>query len=334
MEEPIVPSITKNLWKAVCFSLIIGASATREATAQIVSPVYVYQIGPAGSYLIGAASVIRAQGQFLVDNQKALMMREEVLQKRLETKRKAQEQWLWERDNLPTYSDNQRRYEAELHILSHHASPTEIWSGKALNRLLDDLMNNVPSQNAASPSGTRSLTPEMLAKISVSNKNDGGPNIAVFKGGKMTWPLPFFRPEFAEARRNLDQLVATAHEQAKQGQLKPELCSQFEPAVDDLTDQVRAKAKVWRVRDYIDAKFFLSQLDDAVRVMRLPDAADYLVNKYHLQGQTVADLVRYMKEQGLFFGPAAKGSEAAYTALYYALRDYDKEVGTPVRKAR
>jgi hypothetical protein len=332
MEEPIVLAVAKSLRIAAFFSFILCASAPEEATAQTyVAPVVtVCNLGPYGGYLYGASKAIQAQGQFLVDNQKALQMKEVVLQKRLETKRKAQEQWLWERDHLPTYADQQERYETELVILSRHASLTEVWSGKALNRLLDDL----PSQFSGSPAGAVELKPEMLAKISVTTKTDGGPNIAVFKGGRLTWPLPFYRPEFAEARHNLDQLVATAYKQAARGPLTPELRIQFEPVVDDLTAQVRANAKIWPVRDYVDAKGFVNQLDDAVRVMRQPDAADYLQNRLAAQGRTVADLIRHMKSEGLHFGPAAAGSERFYTSLYYLVRDYHKEAGTAERAPR
>jgi hypothetical protein len=51
------------------------------------------------------------------------------------------------------------------------------------------------------------------------------------------------------------------------------------------------------------------------------DATADSTGKYKLKG-SAADIVRYMGDNGLQFAPATKGSEAAYSALYNALRNY------------
>src|SRR2546425_4732176 len=83
-----------------------------------VNPYRLYQptyLAPAWGYvqdpygLHGAAAVIQAQGQLMKDQQEAFLKREEVRKARLELHRKQLEQWLWERDHLPTAEDERER---------------------------------------------------------------------------------------------------------------------------------------------------------------------------------------------------------------------------------
>jgi hypothetical protein len=62
-----------------------------------------------------------------------------------------------------------------------------------------------------------------------------------------------------------------------------------------------------------------------------PDAVDYLNGKYKAKGKTVADLVKYMTDNGLQFARATPGAEAAYTTLYHALVAYDSVGGSQFR---
>ena len=99
---------------------------------------------------------------------------------------------------------------------------------------------------------------------------------------------------------------------------------------------VRAQSEddLWTPTMYIDARSFLRQLDEAVRALELPGAGKYLGGNYAPRGQTVGELVEYMKANGLQFAPANAGSESAYLALYRAFRNYDAQYGTPVRARR
>ena len=74
---------------------------------------------------------------------------------------------------------------------------------------------------------------------------------------------------------------------------------------------------------YIEASRFLSNFDDALKVLSQPDAGDYFTAKYTAQGRTVAELVKHMTAQGLTFAPAIPGDGPAYLALHRALVAYD-----------
>jgi hypothetical protein len=74
---------------------------------------------------------------------------------------------------------------------------------------------------------------------------------------------------------------------------------------------------------YLDAKRFLNELDDAVRLLRQPGVSNYFNQTWVARGNTVRDLVQYMTARGLTFAPAVSGGETAYQTLHSALPAYD-----------
>ena len=71
-------------------------------------------------------------------------------------------------------------------------------------------------------------------------------------------------------------------------------------------------------RHQIEALKFLRQVTDATFILEKPDAAYYLAPP---EGNTVAELVAYMKKNGLHFAPATVGGERYYVALHRAFAD-------------
>lgn len=241
---------------------------------------------------------------------------------------------MWERENLPTLEDNRERFQRQQLRRSRNDPPiTEIWSGKALNDLLLDAQKIVSN---TAPGGSTPLDPDLLAKINVTSGKSGG-NIGLLKGGKVTWPLLLRRKVFVRERDTLNQLVNRAVQQADQGEIDAEVLEELIVQVSNLQKRLgtaareAADAATWTPSMYIDARNFLSQFDDALRVLQQPDAAKYLSGWYSAKGRTVAELVRNMKENGLRFAPATAGGETAYTALHRAMADFSSAAGEPVK---
>ena len=65
----------------------------------------------------------------------------------------------------------------------------------------------------------------------------------------------------------------------------------------------------------------------AIAFLSEREAVKQINNTWNAKGENVAELLSYMIKEGLEFAPAAEGDEAAYTALYQALRDF--EAGIP-----
>jgi hypothetical protein len=87
----------------------------------------------------------------------------------------------------------------------------------------------------------------------------------------------------------------------------------------------------WDYSMWIDAKGFLSQFNDALKALQQPEAGQFLKGTFAAKGKTVAELVKYMKDNGLKFAPAAQavpGCRQAYLTLFQYLRDYDTVAGT------
>ena len=290
-----------------------------------------YTSDPYHGYLNGAAHVIQAQSQYMVSFQQGRLIKEQVRSAKIDNRRKEIEQWLWERENLPTTEDERQRYQSEQLRRERNDPPlTEIWSGYALNVLLIDSQKTQGTEIPNSPS-LKELT---LAKINVtSGKRDG--NIGLLRGGKMSFPLLLRRAQFAEERQNLEGLVARAVKQAAAEQMDAE-------AIEDImkvTKQVEYKLS-WILKAsgddlkptmYADAKNFLQNISDALKVLQQEDAADYLNGKYMAKGETVAELVKHMTENGLRFAPATPGNETAYTALHRLMAIYNTKEGTQVK---
>src|SRR5262249_46175897 len=78
--------------------------------------------------------------------------------------------------------------------------------------------------------------------------------------------------------------------------------------------------------DYVEAKHYLKELDQALRILKRPDVAKYINNEYAARSKTVGELVQTMSSLGLRFAPAVSGNEAAYNSLYRGLVTYDLDL--------
>ena len=94
-------------------------------------------------------------------------------------------------------------------------------------------------------------------------------------------------------------------------------------AVQTIDARLHARIGDIPTPDYVRTKRFLIQLDDAIKLLREPDAGKYFNQTYAARGKTVAELIRYMTQLDLHFAPAVEGDEAAYAALQHALASYD-----------
>jgi hypothetical protein len=88
--------------------------------------------------------------------------------------------------------------------------------------------------------------------------------------------------------------------------------------------RLHAKIEDIPTPSYVRGKRFLNQLDDAVKVLRQPDAGYYFNQFYAARGKTASELVRYMTEMHMRFAPAVEGDLHDYHALHRVLADYDR----------
>jgi hypothetical protein len=287
--------------------------------------------------LHGAADVIRAQGQFAQDQQRAVLIRESIVSARLDNRRKKQEQWLWERANLPTLQEERERTQRmETRRALTDPPVTEIWSGKSLNDLLVELQKAYSTDTRA---GDVPLNPQHLERLNVTSGKSGG-NLGVLRTGRLRWPPLLQRPDFATERERLTRLLDQAVDQAKRGDVDGQTVDGILQTARDLDRAFTGQARLlgdqatWTPKQYLDARAFLNQLDDALRLLQDPDAKDYLSGALAARGKTAGDLVQHMKLNGLRFAPVSPGGERAYLAVHAALVDFARAAGLMERSAK
>jgi hypothetical protein len=285
------------------------------------------------SGLDNAAGITTANANYHLTIQSARIQREAAYRAMLETQkalRERDEEWA---RNRPTPEQLQARAQAQALEQARTGSPvTDIYSGRALNDLLDHLAN----EQAKGHAGTKvPVDPAILKSINVTGRGSRA-NPGLLKGdGKIPWPYALMSDEFGESRRRLEKLFANAADQLKNnnavqaGDIR-DMRANLQQMRDALEDRVADMAP----SDYITARRALNQIDDAVRGLEDPRAAN-LVNQ-KLQADNVPELVQYMRNNGLRFAPAVPGDEQAYGALYDALRRFDRETqnrGTDAARA-
>jgi hypothetical protein len=291
-------------------------------------PMPVYYFNP-GSYLQGVASVIDAQGQFAKSQQQAHLLREQVLAARLENRRRVFEQDLFEKANTPTLEE-QREFRRQQEFWRSWYDPplTEIWSGQALNNLLQGV------QRARSEHGYRGadvpLDPELVRRINVTS--GASRSVGLFRHREeLDWPLPLHRDTFNEDRREIDKLARAAVQQVVAGKPDAQTFDSLGRANAQLRTRLRENARVLSSTDYIQALRFVNQLISSTRALQDPSAAKYF-SDWALTARSVGELVDQMTQKGLLFAPVTLGDETHYTFLQRALATYAS--GLPLESLR
>jgi hypothetical protein len=284
-----------------------------------------YQEDSYGGYLRGSADVINSTGRYLINRQEAGRGRELVRQARIDTRRKAFDQYLYERDNTPTLEDERERLQAlEVRRSLNDPPVTEIWSAKALN----DLLRDVQKLQAKGANGPRlPLDEDLLKRVNVVGGRRAG-NAALLKNqGKLTWPAALLSSkltkEAEDLRQRINALLPDAVNQAINGKVDASILKQLQRDLGSLQILLARAVGRFPPDQYIEARRFLNDLEDGLRALEQPDVGLYITEKYAAKGHTVPELIDHMTREGLEFAPAVTGDEAAYVSLHRALATYD-----------
>jgi hypothetical protein len=301
------------------------APGAQFSTVPIPTPVYatnpyVQYNGPYGGYLSGAADVINAQGQFMTSTQQAYLQREQVRQAKIDSRRKAFDENLYERAKAPTVEDERERARIENLRRSRNNPPvTEIWSGKALN----DLLLAIQQQFNRKIEGPNVPLEESVVKhINVTGSQTGGSLGLLRQDGRLEWPFSLRTSQFKSERDKVDQLAYMAYKQAASNAVNADTIQEMTSAVDSLTAQLKRNVDSIAANDYIKAKRFLNELNDTITILQGPNVAKYVNQTWSAKGNTVGELTREMMRQGLKFARATTADQAAYLALHGGMVAY------------
>jgi hypothetical protein len=284
-------------------------------------PYQPYIESPAHGYLSGVAEVTTANGQYLSQVQQARLQQSQADMAKLDFRLKFAEQQRYLKSLEPTPEElRQKDIRDAINRSRNNPPPTEIWSGRALNDLFVAIQR-------ASRDGTLGpavpLDPQMLRHINLTTGNTTAGAGMLKELKHFQWPLALLDDPFNENRTKVEALSRQAVEQASSGPVDPRLSRDLQRAINDLIATVKARVNDITPTQYVQAMRYLRELNDSVKVLQDPNAANYFTDKYQATGNTVAELIQGMSGRGLTFAPAASGDEPFYTALHGALVSYD-----------
>jgi hypothetical protein len=287
------------------------------------------------SFLSGAADVINSQGKLVIQLEQAKLQREQAHQASIDTRRRLFDEIMYERAHTPTFTERQEKIAADTLRRSLNVAPvTEIYSGKALN----DILNDLKKLRARGIKGTDfTLEPGLLKQVNLAG---GAGNIGSLRnGGKLKWPQGLRDLKPAGLSRDLrDDTVQAAQkavdEAKKEKAVNPGRIRDLRNYVDQLHKLLARNVNELSANDYIEAKRFLNNLDDAIRALQDPNVGNYFNKTYSVVGTSVEALVDNMLKKGLRFAPAVAGDEPAYQALHNALAAYDQTLHAQVPVAK
>jgi hypothetical protein len=279
-----------------------------------------YTYVPYGNTILhGAAAVIEAQGDFLVKREQAARMREDLRRERLKTRRAVLEHLEWERDffagDLNRRRERLRKNELDRNLIDPPL--TEVWSGNALNSLYTELSE----KPGLSENGSTPIEPEWLQHVNITVT--GGGNVGPVKKKKIFWPVLLRNRLFKENTEAIDKCFALMQRQLTSEERSLEALEQLRKCLDDCEQKLNRGIRTgdtfrFNSRHAVDARRCLGELQEALAILEKPENA-YLFQT--IQARNVAELVRYMKKNGIRFGPATTSDQRFYVALRGAMAD-------------
>jgi hypothetical protein len=283
-----------------------------------------WMMNPYQGYLQGAADITNANAKYQLTISQAKIVRQQAIQESIRTRRAMIEEAEYERAHMPAPEKiRQRALERELDRARLSPPLIEIWSGRSLNALLGHLI--AQSEREARVLNAP-LDEDTLKSINLSAEDARG-NIGLLKNnGDLQWPKSLQGEAFKTAREDLSRRLKQAVD-AVRNQRKPDdsLLRAMQADLKKLRETLDDRISEMPPDEYVEARRYLKLLGNTVEALKDPKVVNYFNGSWAPRGKSVADLVRFMRENKLWFAPAAPGDEAAYVTLYQALAKFDAE---------
>jgi hypothetical protein len=271
----------------------------------------------AGSYLMGSADVMRAYGTVITSQEQARILREQALQAKLDTRKKAFELEMYIKANTPTYTqEKEKEMRSTLRRIQTNSLPGEVSNGKSLNFLLDDLRKFPKRTSALEP---LALSDGILAHINVTKNTFG---LSVLRDdGRVVWPGAISEKMTVNQRRELDtQIQALVKDAYKGKQVDPIALKDLRNEIDRIREDLVKRVNEVPFHQYTDAKRFLQDFHEATIALERGEGTHQAKFQREVEGgKSVQEVVEYMIREGLRFAPAGARDEAAYRAFHSVL---------------
>jgi hypothetical protein len=273
--------------------------------------------GP-GATLMGAADVMRAYGKVVNDQEEARIKREMANQARLETVKKEFDLRMYIKANTPTYTQEQERIAKNtLRRIQSNSLPGEIASGKSLNYLLKDMAGKKLEGDPVP------LSEGVLNHLNVTKGTYG---VGILRDdGRVTFPTALRQQTSDKQLEGLNMRLQELVREASKGRpVDPNVLRDVRDQMDTIREELVAKVNEIPTSQYLDAKRFLQDFNEAtIALERGEAAAQAKFQRFVEGGKTLQELADYMVKNGLRFAPATASDEAAYRAVHSMLANYN-----------
>jgi hypothetical protein len=290
--------------------------------------------GP-GLTLGGAADVMRAYGTLITKQEQARILRQEYYREKLKTKQATFDLDMYIKNNTPDYNKVQEKIiKSILGRIQNASNPAEIVEGRSLNFLLDDVDKNYTKAAISEIP----LDENVLKHLNIKPAGVGTASLGLLRdAGKLQWPSALMDMLSPDVRSDMEakaQLLAQSAAKGKERDLNA--LKDLRIQIDQTMAQLLKKANSYGTPEYVDAKRFLNDLDNARLAIERGNAGaqiqfQALVAKGEIQN--VNQLVTVMVKNGWRFAPALQSDEAAYRAVHSALVAYDVAVNQQIALA-
>jgi serine/threonine protein kinase len=198
---------------------------------------------------------------------------------------------------------------------------SSIVSGASLNDLLRDVQKAPPAPGRPPDFPFDEV---VMRKINLSRL---GGSARLLRAGGLKWPVALQGDDYHADRLALERLFREAVRGV--GRVAPETLRDARAAYGRMEARLKANINDLTPAQYIEARRFLNQINEALTALGRSDAGKFFNGDYDPKGMTLGELVRHMTKNGLLFAPALEGDEVAYLALHHAFVLYLETVKAP-----
>lgn len=296
--------------------------ATSAYDPSLVNP-YTPYVDPYGGQLRGAADVLRAHSSGVLNAEQARILREQARRERIKTNKELYEFEWWLKANTPSFAEVQAKIDRDtLKRIQGTNNLPEIWGGRSLNILLDDLRKHVGKKMTME----QLILPEdVLQHLNVTGEFG---NLGLLRTtGRFEWPSALQEILTKVEQKEVENVALALINQAfnENGKVDGAGLRNLRTYLEKIEDKLTKKVNEVRTPDYLHAKRFLADFKDAHIALEKNQAVPYF--KFHQFVRTgpknVQEVADYMVKHGLHFARATPGDEAAYQAMHTAMVAYD-----------
>jgi hypothetical protein len=227
-----------------------------------------------------------------------------------------------------------RKHQIELYNrrkerIANNPNELDLLGGDALNALLEQLSNPKIEPSALKKAG-ESIPGETIQRIALKYASKG----LTISLGRLTvrdgWPPALRDDRFAPERKGYLDAVQATLERNLARKLTPEDFKSLQAAVLALKRKLKATIPESDSLDFVQAKAFIEDLDDAIAPLKDVDAQTVLCGLDRYAGTTVGDVVVFMQRYNLRFAMALSREERESYRLLYATMVRRRDQITPL----